>query len=76
MSGVTTIQRKIASTDFGSRTLPWLNIDVAFNTISKTSTATTDGPSAAMAKSLIPIESRISKGWNRNPVVTSKSRSA
>jgi hypothetical protein len=34
------------------------------------------GPSAATGVSLMPMEMTISMGWKRNPVVTSKSRSA
>ena len=60
----------------GMRTLPWLNIEVAFSSTSKISTATAGAPSAATTPSLITMDSRISTGWKRTPVVTSNSRSA
>ena len=55
----------------GRRTLPWLNIEVALSSTSKISTATAGAPSAATTPSLIAIDSRISMGWKRAPVVTS-----
>ena len=58
------------------RTLLWLNIEVAFSSTSKIKTATAGAPSAATTASLITIDSKISIGWKRSPVVTSNSRSA
>ena len=55
------------------RTLLWLNMEVAFSMISKISTAKAGVPSAAITPSLMPIDSSISMGWKRTPVVTSNS---
>ena len=68
MSGVTTSQRSTRSSPQGMRTLPWLNIDVAFSSTSKIRTASGGAPSAATTASLISIDSRISIGWKRSPV--------
>ena len=62
MSGVTTIVRSACSRRGGIRTLAWLNIDVALSNTSNTTTATADGPRAAMTNSLIPSERIISTG--------------
>src|SRR5207247_694770 len=47
MSGVTTIQRNMRSSRSGTRTLPWLNIEVALSTTSNSRTASAVAPSAA-----------------------------
>ena len=62
MSGVTTIQRSMRSSQSGMRTLLWLNMDVALSSISNISTATAGVPSAATTPSLMPIDSSISMG--------------
>ena len=49
------------------RTLPWLNIDVAFSSTSNTSTASGGAPSATTAASLISIERRISPDGSAAP---------
>ena len=52
------------------------NMAVPFRITSKINTAVTGGPMTATAATLIPMEMRISMGWNLRPVVTSISRSA
>ena len=51
--------------------LPWLNIAVALSSTSKITTASTGGPSTVIVANLISIDSAISIGWKRAPVVTS-----
>ena len=76
MSGVTTSSRTTRSTPAGMRTLLWLNIEVALSSTSKISTASAGAPMSTTTANLMSIESTISTGWKRTPVVTSMSRSA
>ncbi|MCY1373136.1 hypothetical protein D9M69_603910 [compost metagenome] len=71
MSGVTRNQRSARSTPAGRRMLPWLKVAQALSTISNTTTASTGAPSSVMVANLMPMESTISSGWNRVPVVRS-----
>lgn len=76
ISGVTTTRRSARSSRDGIRMAAWLNVAVAFSTTSKARTATAGAPSATTAAILSSIESRISAGWKRSPVVASSSGSA
>ena len=76
MSGVTSTSRKTRSSTSGNLRFEWLNIAVAFSTISKTSTAITGAPSATTTVIFHTIDRTISIGWKRSPVVRSKAVSA
>ena len=76
MSGVTITFRRMASTRSGNLTLEWLNIEVPLSTISKIRTETTGAPRAMTMAAFHSMESRISSGWKRSAVVTSKPVSA
>jgi hypothetical protein len=52
MSGVTSIQRNTRSSHSGKRTLPWLNIAVAFRITSNSITATGGAPSSTTTAQL------------------------
>ena len=62
MSGVTSSQRSTGSSGAGTRTLAWLNIELAFSSSSNATTAAGGTPSAAIAANLTSIESASSSG--------------
>ena len=62
MSGVTMKYRRNVSSLLGSLILLWLNIEVAFKTISDINTAIAKGPRSSIRQNLIVAEMNIDTG--------------